>query len=116
MSVAETFLPLIVADAMRPDLTPEEEAKAEKEGKVRSGLLRYFFKRVVGLCSGSLQTPCGFVCPKALFLPLVRPVRPAAGRGACLLPAVAAADLRRCVCSSHLVHCGATSATSAVTG
>lgn len=27
-------MPLIVADAMRPDLTPEEEEKAEKEGKV----------------------------------------------------------------------------------
>lgn len=35
MSAADTFLPLIVADAMRPDLTPEEEEKAEKEGKVR---------------------------------------------------------------------------------
>lgn len=36
MSAADTFLPLIVADAMRPDLTPEEEEKAEKEGKVRA--------------------------------------------------------------------------------
>ena len=35
VSSADTFLPLIVADAMRPDLTPEEEEKAEKEGKVR---------------------------------------------------------------------------------
>lgn len=34
VSAADTFLPLIVADAMRPDLTPEEEEKAEKEGKV----------------------------------------------------------------------------------
>eukprot|EP00752_Nemacystus_decipiens_P010383 g9253.t1 len=33
VSAADTFLPLIVADAMRPDLTPEEEEKAEKEGK-----------------------------------------------------------------------------------
>lgn len=37
MSAADTFLPLIVADAMRPDLTPEEEEKAEKEGKVGQG-------------------------------------------------------------------------------
>lgn len=35
VSAADTFLPLIVADAMRPDLTPEEEEKAETEGKVR---------------------------------------------------------------------------------
>lgn len=35
VSAADTFLPLIVADAMRPDLTPEEEEKEEKEGKVR---------------------------------------------------------------------------------
>lgn len=34
VSPADTFLPLIVADAMRPDLTPEEEEKAETEGKV----------------------------------------------------------------------------------
>ncbi|CAM9531555.1 unnamed protein product [Laminaria digitata] len=34
VSAADTFLPLIVADAMRPDLTPEEEEKAETEGKV----------------------------------------------------------------------------------
>ncbi|CAM9568315.1 unnamed protein product, partial [Hapterophycus canaliculatus] len=33
VSAADTFLPLIVADAMRPDLTPEEEEKAETEGK-----------------------------------------------------------------------------------
>ncbi|CAM9692035.1 unnamed protein product, partial [Sphacelaria rigidula] len=33
VSAAETFLPLIVADAMRPDLTPEEEKREEKEGK-----------------------------------------------------------------------------------
>lgn len=36
VSAAETFLPLIVADAMRPDLTPEEEKREEKEGKVRA--------------------------------------------------------------------------------
>lgn len=35
VSPADTFLPLIVADAMRPDLTSEEEEKAETEGKVR---------------------------------------------------------------------------------
>lgn len=35
VSAADTFLPLIVADAMRPDLTPEEEEKAQTEGKVR---------------------------------------------------------------------------------
>lgn len=28
-------MPVIVADAMRPDRTPEEEEKQEKEGKVR---------------------------------------------------------------------------------
>ena len=44
VSAADTFLPLIVADAMRPDLTPEEEEKAEKEGKVgflSPGVLAY---------------------------------------------------------------------------
>ena len=38
VSAADTFLPLIVADAMRPDLTPEEEEKAVTEGKVRQDL------------------------------------------------------------------------------
>lgn len=34
VSAADTFMPVIVADAMRPDRTPEEEEKEEKEGKV----------------------------------------------------------------------------------
>ncbi|CAM9179539.1 unnamed protein product, partial [Choristocarpus tenellus] len=34
VSEADTFLPLIVADASRPDLTPEEEKQEEKDGKV----------------------------------------------------------------------------------
>ncbi|CAM9685787.1 unnamed protein product [Ectocarpus sp. 6 AP-2014] len=33
VSAADTFMPVIVADAMRPDRTPEEEEKQEKEGK-----------------------------------------------------------------------------------
>lgn len=50
MSAAETFLPLIVADAMRPDLTPEEEEKAEKEGKV--GERRLDWSGLVGVIGG----------------------------------------------------------------